>query len=93
MKPLPDTSCPLCYEAELSLSQWAGERLKAVWRGFWGYPPGIFQQSALHYSSMIRLFQGRPERTWLERHRDAYVETGDPMELIRMERHIERERR
>lgn len=74
--PEPDTSCPVCWNAEQSF--W----LRNV-RAALGHRP---RRPTLQM--LLRSALGGAEKSWYERHRDKYEATGDVLELERMTRHI-----
>lgn len=43
----------------------------------------------LMFAASFRGALGIPEPTWYERHREAWVETGELIELERMKRHVD----
>jgi hypothetical protein len=84
------TECPLCWRAEATrtarVKAWAFDWLDSL-----GKPPPLPIGLGAGYGNLIRAFTGRSlpkPPTWYDRHRELYVESGDPVELVRMERHV-----
>lgn len=72
----PDTTCTSCREAETRPLRRALQQLR-------GPDPG-----AAFRTATVDTWLAYSGRTWYHRHRDAYVATGDPLELERMLRHV-----
>lgn len=69
----PDTNCPTCFSVERTNVLKVIDLLLPNPNKFWSAYATAF---------------GSFGRTWQEKHRALYADTGDPMELIRMLRHI-----
>lgn len=77
--------CKVCRLAEMTPRQRAAEYL-AVRLGL--RPALTTAEYMIHVGEIYRAAAGIPVRTAYERHRDAYVATGDLAELERMLRHV-----
>lgn len=82
---IPDTECPECRLAEMTSLQRAEYRLYLWWIGG-DYMTKYMPTSV--FSSTISAMLGQSPKTWYDKHRDLFVETGDPREYTRMLRHI-----
>ena len=79
----PDTECPECWRAEASTLQRAMRALGDLI----DRPTGSAAVIAAFGRSMAAALGGH-ERTWYDRHRAAFIASGDRAELDRMARHV-----
>lgn len=79
-------TCELCRRAELTPRQRLRENVMAL-VGL-GRRPTIFDVMGHASEGMLRAAMGGAVTTY-DRHRDAYVRTGDLAELQRMLRHVQ----
>lgn len=84
---LPDTECPLCFRAELKGFQRVVARVEEL--------VGIDPMTGREYnpfaymgSTFRAIVGGKPPKSWYERHRDAFIATGETVEMERMIRHV-----
>lgn len=76
------TDCPQCHWAELSRFGRLKERLLELWE-----PPITAYIRGMNRDLLGGMLGYKP-KTWYQRHYDLYVATGDPLEIVRMNRHI-----
>jgi hypothetical protein len=69
------TGCPSCARAEMSR-----------WQRFTSDAASVL--SGPSYAELVSAAFAPFATPWEERHRREYARTGDPQELVRMERHI-----
>jgi len=79
---MPSTDCPLCWRAESTWLRWSARRLGELLN-----PPSTTARIVSGMAQSFSVMLGGPV-TWYDRHRAAYVETGDGAELARMLRHV-----
>lgn len=80
----PTTACETCRRAELTPVQRAVDWVRFLAGSSPRLVPTLMQSMAVNMAA----FAGVPARTWYDRHREAYEQTGEAIELQRMERHI-----
>ena len=79
------SECRSCMLAEMSLRQ---RLVYLVWERYLRPKPGLVAVYCASISGVLRTMTGAREPTCYERHRSTYEQTGDPLELVRMLRHV-----
>jgi len=77
------TDCPVCWRAESTWLRWTAYRLGELLN-----PPSVATRAVGASADVMRAMLGVPLPTWYDRHRAAYILTGERAELERMIRHV-----
>ena len=82
---MPDTECDLCWYAEATRAEKIRRRTGELFNPSNSSDVRVWLAGSM--AATMTALTGVSPPTWYERHREAWVQTGDPAELARMVRH------